>query len=59
MFEKQKCVFDIGGIGYKSLENIFVKTSNTTCNFCNKFGRVTFNFLINERLYQGCGVVKK
>ena len=61
MLGGQKCVFDKGGIGYKSsikqkyLKNYFVKasTSNTkhTCTYCNQDGHTSFSCFVKKNTH--------
>ena len=60
----QKCVFDKGGIGYKSfqktkyLKNYFVEASSSNdskfaCNYCNQNEYTSFSCLIKKNAYFG------
>ena len=63
MLGGQKCVFDKGGIGYKSsikqkyLKNYFVKASTSgikhTCTYCNQDGHTSFSCFVKKNTYFG------
>ena len=63
MLSGQKCVFDKGGIGYKSsikqkyLKNYFEKASTSdtkhTCTYCNQDGHTSLSCFVKKNAYFG------